>query len=239
MEKFTEQYYRFMNALVERGAALGVLLGLVPAALILYVGYSFFIEPGIAAGDVQDKQIIALESEVARGKAVEAASEDFKVEFKKIVGLFYESLPLLPAESELSNVLNGVQSVAVRRNVVLTGLNAIKESQKTANADKLYEREMPATVVGKYDDVMRFFLDLSHQTRILIVRDYTVGSAVGKQKGARPVFVSVDFSLLAYHAPPPGEFPALPAEFDPGDAPIAAVSSPAQVANEDGEKDVQ
>lgn len=210
MEKLTAQLNKYLNALATRGAIVGVFLGLLPAALILYLGYSFFIEPGIAANSAKDKQVVQLETEVARGRAVEAGQEDFKKEFKKTIELFYESLPLLPKETELSNVLVGVQSAAGRYNVVLTGLNAVKEGQKTANADKLNEREMPATVVGDYDDVMRFFLDLSRQTRILIVRDYSVQSAVGKQKGARPTFVAVDFSLLAYHAPQTGEFPNLP-----------------------------
>jgi len=210
MEKLRIQLNEYLNKMVRRGAILGVLAGLLPAILILYVGYSFSIAPGMQGNDAKASKVAALETEVAKGKAVEASQEDFKRDAEKVVEVFYDSLPLLPKETELSNVLAGVQQVATRYKVVLTGLNAVKEGQKTPNADKLYEREMPATVVGNYDDVMRFFLDLSRQTRILIVRDYSVQSAVSKQKGARPSFVSVDFSLLAYHAPPTSEFPNLP-----------------------------
>lgn len=235
MEKLTEQYNKYLNALAKRGAVLGVLVGLLPATLFLYFGYVFFIESGFAANDVKSKSVAALETDVGRGKTVEASQEDFKREFSKTVELFYESLPLLPKETELSNVLNNVQSVAARYNVTLTGLNAVKEAQKTANADKLYEREMPATVVGSYDDVMRFFLDLSRQTRILIVRDYTVQSVGGKQKGARPTFVSVDFSLLAYHAPPTAEFPNLPPDVQTSAPQVAAANNTAPNSAADGE----
>lgn len=212
MEKITEQFNNFLNVLAKHGAFFGILAGLVPASLIIYTGYIFMIEPAMRQIESQEKQVAAAEAEVVKGKAVEASQEEFKREFKKTVELFYESLPLIPVESELSNILTGVQNVAVRNNVVLTGLVAVKIGQKTANADKLYEREMPATVVGSYDDCMRFFLDLSRQTRILIVRDYTA-QTIGEKKGARPEQVSVDFSLLAYHAPPTSEFPNVPAEF--------------------------
>lgn len=228
MNQLTELYNRYLNALVERGAAFGVLVGLVPAMLFLYLGYIFLIAPGIAVIEFKGKTVAALETEAARGRAVEAGQEEFKRAFANTVALFYESLPVVPVESEISNVLNGVQSVAARHRVVLTGLNAAKEAQKTANADKLYEREIPASVVGNYDDVMRFFLDLSRQTRILIIRDYTVSAAFGKPKEARPLSVAVDFTLLAYHAPPTAEFPNLPPEINTaaprGAAPIVSAA---------------
>lgn len=224
MDKITKQVNIFLNFLALRGTPLGLLIGLLPAVLLIYAGWTLFIEPGRLQNDALDKQVLAAEAEVARGRGVEASQAEFKSEFKKTVELFYESLPLLPVESELSNVLVGVQSVAVRHNVTLTGLSAVKPGQKTANADKLYEREMPAVVVGSYDDVMRFFLDLSRQTRILIVRDYSVQTAnKDGQQAARPTLVSVDFSLLAYHAPPTSEFPNLPSEFKMS-------ASPSQIA---------
>lgn len=230
MKKVSEKINQALDALVRRGVILGFLVGLLPALLILYLGFSWLIAPAVAENEAREKQVVALENEVEKGHAVETSQEEFKKESKRIVGLFYESLPLLPKETELSNVLTGVQSVAARYNVVLTGLSAVKEGQKTANADKLYEREIPGTVVGSYDDVMRFFLDLSRQTRILIVRDYAAQSSVNKQKGVRPVFVSVDFTLLAYHAPPTSEFPNLPPDYQPDNLTALAVDNtfPAQ-----------
>ena len=193
----------------------GALVGLLPALAILYFGYVLFVEPGRLLNQDKEKSVEQIEMEVAKGKAVEASEKEFKQEFSKIVTLFYESLPLLPKETELANVLTSVQESAGRYNVKLTALVAVKDAQKTPNADKLYEREMPATVEGSYDDVMRFFMDVSRKTRILIVRDYNVMSGKSKQSGVRPNIVSVQFSLLAFHAPPTSEFPVLPPDIKP------------------------
>lgn len=225
MEKLKLQLNEYLNVMVKRGAILGVVFGLLPAALFFYAGYTFLIEPGLIENDAKTVIVKGLEAQVANGRAVEAGQEEFKKKFKKIVALFSDSLPLLPAESEFSSVLTGIQQIAGRYRVTLTGLNAVRDGQKTANADKLIERELPATVVGNYDDVMRFFLDVSRQTRILIIRDYAVQSAVAKEKNARPSFVSVDFSLLAYHTPPSAEFPVVPPEFMPEAASFRGAAS--------------
>lgn len=215
MKNLIKSWNKFLNAVAAKGVYFGFLIGLLPAMILLYGGYVLFVEPGKVANQDKVKAVEGIEAEVARGKAVEASEADFKKEFTKVVELFYDSLPLLPKETELASVLMGVQESARRYNVTLIGLNATKDAMKTANADKLYERELPATVVGNYDDVMRFFMDVSRRTRILIVRDYAVASAKDKQSSVRPTYVSVQFSLLAFHAPPTAEFPVLPPDIKP------------------------
>ncbi len=235
MEKIKNQLESFLNALAKRGVAVTVAVGLIPALLILYVGYSFFIQPGVTSIGEKQTQLNSVEADVARGKAVEASEADFKNEFRRTIELYYETLPLLPKESEISNVLLGVQTVAARNNVVLTGLTAVKDGSTSPNANMLIEREIPAQVVGDYNDVMRFFYDLSRQSRILIVRDYNVESAVSKQKDSRPMFVAANFSLLAYHAPPKADFPAnIPPDMMPAPPLLANnpvyTENPAQIA---------
>jgi Tfp pilus assembly protein PilO len=215
MKNLLKSWNKFLNAVARKGVYFGALVGLVPASLIFYCGYVLFVEPGRISNQDTEKNVQTIEAEVAKGRAVEASEPEFKKEFTKIVGLFYDSLPLLPKETELASVLMSVQESAKRYNVTLTGLVAVRDAQKTPNADKLYEREMPGTVVGNYDDVMRFFMDVSRKTRILIIRDYIVSSAKDKQSGVRPTFVSVQFSLLAFHAPPTSEFPVLPPDIKP------------------------
>ncbi|MCY7375268.1 MAG: type 4a pilus biogenesis protein PilO [Pyrinomonadaceae bacterium] len=241
MEKINQPLESFLNALAKRGVAVAVAVGLVPALLILYLGYSFFIQPGMAAIGEQQTQLNLVEADVAKGKAVEASEADFKNEFRRTIELYYETLPLLPKESEISNVLFGVQTVAARNQVMLTGLTAIKDGSNSPNAKMLIEREIPAQVVGNYNDVMRFFYDLSRQSRILIVRDYNVESAVSKQKDSRPVFVAANFSLLAFHAPPKADFPTnIPPDMMPA-APVLTnnpvyTENPTQIAAQQGEK---
>jgi Tfp pilus assembly protein PilO len=79
---------------------------------------------------------------------------------------------------------------------------AVKESVKSPKAEKVYEREIPALVTGPYPQVVRFFTDISRMPRILVVRDYSIVSLKNT--------VSAGFTLIAYHAPPPAERPAVP-----------------------------
>lgn len=215
MDKLKQFGIGFLNTLAAGSFYTIIAAGILPALAVGAIGWFYLLEPARNANAEKQKRVEALETEVARGRAVEQSEGEFKKEFTKVVELFYDSLPLLPKETELSNVLAGVSEAARRYNVTLTGLNGVREAQKTANADKLYERELPAAAVGNYDDVMRFFLDISRQTRILIVRDFTVQSAREKQPGAHPSTCAVQFSLLAFHAPPTAEFPALPPDVKP------------------------
>jgi Tfp pilus assembly protein PilO len=104
---------------------------------------------------------------------------------------------------------------AQRNGVTLTGLMAVKESIKSPKAAKLYERGIPAIVSGPYPRVVNFFADISRMPRILLIRDFSVASLRSD--------VSAGFTLVAYHAPPPAEMPAIPAE--------VAVNNAAEVGN--------
>ena len=124
MEKLQQQIKSGFDALATRGATLCIAFGLLPSLLFGYIGYSLLIEPGFSAIGEKQKTVASLEAEVAKGRAVELSEPDFKLEFKKTIELFYDSSPLAPVETEISNVLLGVQGVAKRFNVVLTNLNA-------------------------------------------------------------------------------------------------------------------
>jgi Tfp pilus assembly protein PilO len=128
----------------------------------------------------------------------------FRAEFKKIVDLYDQAKPLLPQETEISDVLGQVEMAAQRNGVTLTGLAAVKESIKSPIAEKLYEREIPAIVTGPYPRVVHFFADISRMPRILLVRDFSIVSLHSD--------VSAGFTLVAYHAPPPAEMPDIPTE---------------------------
>jgi hypothetical protein len=51
---------------------------------------------------------------------------------------------------------------------------------------------------------VNFFADISRMPRILLVRDFSVTSMKSN--------VAAGFTLVAYHAPPPAEMPAVPKE---------------------------
>jgi Tfp pilus assembly protein PilO len=147
------------------------------------------------------QKIVQKEIENKKTESLLAGEDQFRAKFDKIVRLYEEAKPLLPEETEISEVLGQVETAAQRNGVTLTGLSAVKESVKSARAEKLYEREIPALVTGAYPQVVKFFTDISRMERILVVRDYSIISMKDN--------VSAGFTLIAYHAPPPAEKPKI------------------------------
>lgn len=145
------------------------------------------------------QKVIQKELENKKTENLLATEDQFRGQYDKIVKLYEEAKPLLPEETEISEVLGQVEAAAQRNGVTLTGLSAVKESAKSARAEKLYEREIPALVTGSYPQVVKFFTDVSRMERILVVRDYSIISMKDT--------VSAGFTLIAYHAPPPNEKP--------------------------------
>lgn len=145
------------------------------------------------------EKVVLKEIENKKTENLLAGEEQFKAKYDKIVSLYQDAKPLLPEETEISEVLGQVESAAQRNGVTLTGLSAVKESVKSPRAEKLYEREIPALVTGSYPQIVKFFTDISRMPRILVVRDFSIVSMKDN--------VSAGFTLIAFHAPPPGEKP--------------------------------
>ena len=169
-----------------------------------YLIYSYLLSGWSDSNRNYRQQVLKKEMENKATEKMLEGEPQFRAEFKKIVDLYQQAKPLLPEETEVSDVLGQVESAARRNGVTLTGLAAVKESIKSPKAEKLYEREIPAVVTGSYPQVVRFFADISRMPRILLVRDFSIVSL--------KTSVSAGFTLVAYHAPPPAEMPAIPAD---------------------------
>ncbi len=167
-----------------------------------YLTYSFLLSGWKESADQYRQAIVKKEVENKVTENMLSEEEQFRAKFKKVVDLYNEAKPLLPQETEVSEVLGQVETAAQRNAVTLTGLIAVKESVKSPRAENLYEREIPAVVTGPYPQEVRFVKDISRMSRILVVRDYSVVSLQNN--------VSAQFTLMAYHAPPPTEMPELP-----------------------------
>lgn len=189
---------------IKYGPVVTFLLMALVSGGIAYLVYSYFLYDWAVANDTYRAQVLKKELENTATENMLADEPQFRAEFKKIVDLYQDAKPLLPEETEVADVLGQVEAAAQRNNVTLTGLLAIKESIKSPKAAKLYEREIPAVVTGPYPQVVRFMNDISRMPRILLVRDYSVVSLSNN--------VSAGFTLVAYHAPPPAEMPAIPAD---------------------------
>ena len=198
---------------IKYGPVVTFLLMAVVSGGIAYIIYSYFLYDWAVANDTYRAQVLKKELENTATENMLADEPQFRAEFKKIVDLYQDAKPLLPEETEVADVLGQVEAAAQRNSVTLTGLLAIKESIKSPKAAKLYEREIPAVVTGPYPQVVRFMNDISRMPRILLVRDYSVVSISNN--------VSAGFTLVAYHAPPPAEMPAIPADLSEGGNPAA------------------
>jgi type IV pilus assembly protein PilO len=167
-----------------------------------YLIYSYFLAGWADSNEQYRLQVQRKEAENRKTQKMLEGEQYFKAEFKKIVDLYDEAKPLLPEETEVSDVLKQVETAAQRNGLTLTGLQAVKDSVKSPNAEKLYEREIPAIVTGPYPQVVHFFADISRMPRILLVRDFSIVSLKTN--------VTAGFTLVAYHAPPPTEMPKIP-----------------------------
>jgi Tfp pilus assembly protein PilO len=199
---------------LQYGPFLTVAVIAIPCILLGALIYFYLLVDWSETNRVYREQVVKKEKENLRTEKMLEGEEVFQTEFRKIVGLYEEAKPLLPEETEISEVLGQVVVAAQKNGVTLTGLSAVKESVKSPKAEKLYEREIPALVTGPYPQVVRFFSDVARMERILVVRDYSVVSLKNT--------VSAGFTLVAYHAPPPAEKPPVPANA-PG-APKAEVT---------------
>jgi Tfp pilus assembly protein PilO len=187
---------------IKRGPIVTFALMALISFGLVYLVYSYLLDGWIQSNHEYRQQVVKKEIDNQRTEKMLAAEPQFRAEFKKIVDLYQEAKPLLPEETEISDVLGQVDMAARRNGVTLTGLAAVKESVKSPKAEKLYEREIPAIVTGPYPQVVRFFTDISRMPRILLVRDFSVVSLKNS--------VSAGFTLVAYHAPPPAEMPKIP-----------------------------
>ncbi len=169
-----------------------------------YLLYGYLFDGWGEANAAARQAVLKKELENEQAERMLKTEDAFRAQFKKIVDLYQTAKPLLPEETEVSEVLGQVETAARRNGVTLTGLMAVKESIKSPRAEKLYEREIPAVVTGSYPQVVRFFNDISQMPRILLIRDFSVASMRGS--------VTSGFTLVAYHAPPPAEMPAIPTD---------------------------
>ena len=103
-----------------------------------YFAYGYLLEGWAQSNEAARQAVIRKETENAKTDRMLATEPQFRAEFKKIVDLYDEAKPLLPQETEVSDVLGQVETAAQRNGVTLTGLTAVKESIKSPKAEKLY-----------------------------------------------------------------------------------------------------
>jgi Tfp pilus assembly protein PilO len=202
-EKKPNSFTAINDSLIETSSRYGTFLTVAVMSLICfligYLIYSYLLSGWVESNRAYRELVAKKEIDNLKIEKMLEGEEEFQAKFNKIVNLYQSAKPLLPEETEVSDVLGQVEVAAQKNGVTLTGLSAVKESVKSPRAEKLYEREIPALVTGPFPQVIRFFAEISQMPRILVVRDYSIVSLKNT--------VSAGFTLVAYHAPPPTEKP--------------------------------
>jgi Tfp pilus assembly protein PilO len=187
---------KLMDRAHQAGPTLSFLISMALSMGIFYVAHSYGLQAWGESVATYASEVTRKEDENIRTERLVAGEEAFLARFNRITDLYEQAKPLLPQETEVSDVLGQVETAAQRNGVKLTGLQAVKASAESPKSEKLFEREIPAYVTGSYGDVLQFFSELSRMPRILIVRDYTIAASEDRNK------VAAFFTLRAFHAPP-------------------------------------
>lgn len=218
---------RCLNWGEQQGRRKVFLYSLLVAAALAYGGHMMLVAPVVTWNDAQFAANQKLHAENEKNRTVEQTHAAFQAEFKRDVLSYKTARQLLPNSIEVANVLGQVQQAADQSGGTLTGFDAItKADVKSAAADKLYEREVPAVYVGTYPQAIQFCRAVARLPRIVQIREFALTSL--RQK------ISVSFKLIVYYAPPPNELPPLPADLkallDEETASTAAAAAPPEVA---------
>ena len=89
-----------------------------------YLIYSYFLAGWADSNEQYRQQVLRKEAENRKTEKMLEGEPYFKAEFKKIVDLYDEAKPLLPEETEISDVLGQVETAAQRNGLTadrLTG----------------------------------------------------------------------------------------------------------------------
>lgn len=189
-----------------KGPVKTLLLSVAAAALLAYAAYNYVLSPMGEDNDKARAALIGLLAKNEEARQVEVTKEAFFKEYGRIQANYETAKELLPAEVEVSNVLGAVQELAVKSGVKLTRIDLSQPGVKSPSATPLYERVAPAQVVGTHKALAEFLSSVASYPRIIHVREVNIAALKQKE--------SIDMTLAAFYAPPPGELPPVPAEIE-------------------------
>ena len=120
------------NSILVESIKYGPVVTFLVMALIsggaAYLIYSFLLSDWAASNSQLRSQVLKKELENKSTEAMIAGEPQFLAEFKKVAVLYGEAKPLLPQETEVSDVLGQVEAAARRNNVTPWGPSRATES---------------------------------------------------------------------------------------------------------------
>jgi type IV pilus assembly protein PilO len=148
------------------------------AAILLYIGDRYFIEPINARMATLSNERESLIQEINKGETLKARSIEFEAESKRLESQLESLKRILPESEEVADLYSRIQQEGNELGLTITNF------KPGAHLAKEYYDEWPITmsVNGTYHILAKFFERLGKLYRIINVNDFTV-KQITKGKG--------------------------------------------------------
>lgn len=203
-------------------------------AAVLTLGWYQFVwsSQGKAAAEARSDATAAQE-QVTKLKGQVAALQRTKTELAASEGMAAQIVQAIPDTADTSALVKLLQGKAHDHNLTLTTLTNGKLSAPTqvdpaAAATVASEMNLSLSLFGKYDDIVTFVDDLSHQPRLLVVDALTLSPTQSAAKPGEPQTledITATVSLRAFSSAAPAPTGAAAAAATATTAPAAAAAA--------------
>lgn len=186
---------------------VGASIGAVIAALLVGVGYYYFLKPKYEEIQRQDRRLAELQVKIQEGRAAKAKLPQFREEVMRLELELEKLLRILPSRRNTQDLLRRL------RQLTEAGAFDLLRFAPGNFQDKEFYSEWPITVVlnGAYHNLALLFDRVSRFSRIINIENLSVGTYRGGN-AAHTISSSFIMKTFIYkEPPPPPEAPAAPA----------------------------
>lgn len=166
-------------------------------ALLLYLGFYYFITSGTRAQTAEiEEQVAQLQRDNAGAQIAAQRLNEFKANYARAQADYDDLKALLPEQRELTMVLHNIQERA-RGRLTLQRFTPKDDTQQDFYSGKPVEVE----VAGTYNNVGQFFAQMAGYQRIVSITDFKVTRISDDKSPNRSEgkTVGAQFLLTAYY----------------------------------------
>lgn len=191
---------------------VGLLVGLILGAVVLYATESLFVK-GIKESIADtDRRITELDQKISQGRAAERKLPQFREEVKRLELELEKLRRILPSNRNTEEIIKKLKSLVDQGEFTLRKL-AFPPLAASADTDTYSEWPISVAVDGRYHDLAILFNRLGNFSRIVNVEQIRI-SALGQQETKT---ISADFVAKTFvYVEPKDEAAPAEGEAKPG-----------------------
>jgi len=174
------------------------LLIMVGVALVVYLGFWYFVTSGTRAEthEIND-QVEGLRHQNAQAQIAQQRLNDFKAMYKARQEEYDELKALLPEQRELTSMLQSLQDRARSSHLTLNRFAPRDDVDQDLYTGKPIEVEVTST----FANLREFFNQIAHYQRIVSVTDFRIDQVKQEEESSTRT-VNSKFLLTAYYSSP-------------------------------------